>query len=174
MARWTQNGVTVAGDHAAGDARNQLSYPEGLYVDEDNTVFVADSEDNRIIEWKLDERSGQVLIGGDVQGNQPHRLNFPVGVIVDKANDSLIIDDRGNRRVIRCSRSNGTGRGETIIEDIDCSGLAMDDEGSLYISDVVNHEVRRYRKGETRGGWWKWARCWSPSAPRTVLRLCRC
>ena len=27
----------------------------------------------------------------------------------------------------------------------------MDDEGSLYVTDYVKHEVRRYRRGETNG-----------------------
>ena len=35
-------------------------------------------------------------------------------------------------------------RAEIIIANIKCAGLAMDDEGSLYVSDWDKHEIRRY------------------------------
>ncbi|CAF5171142.1 unnamed protein product, partial [Rotaria sp. Silwood1] len=47
-------------------------------------------------------------------------------------------------------RRNGTS-GETIISNIYCWGLTMDENGSLYVTDVGKHEVRRYRKGESQG-----------------------
>ena len=65
--------------------------------------------------------------------------------------DSLIICDSDNRRVTRWPRRKGTRSGETIVDNIDCFGLTMDDEGSLYVTDVGKHEVRRYRRGETNG-----------------------
>jgi sugar lactone lactonase YvrE len=77
-------------------------------------------------------------------------LNGPTDVIVDKQTDSLIICDRWNQRVMRWPRRNGTS-GETIIKDIDCYGLTIDDERFFYVSDKQKHEVRRYRVGETNG-----------------------
>ncbi|CAF2228654.1 unnamed protein product, partial [Rotaria magnacalcarata] len=41
-ARWSQNGVTVAGGHGEGGATNQFFYPWGLFVDDDQTVVIAD------------------------------------------------------------------------------------------------------------------------------------
>ncbi|CAM4983629.1 unnamed protein product [Rotaria socialis] len=94
--------------------------------------------------------SGQVVAGGNGPGNQPNQLNRPVDVIVDKETDSLIICSRGNQRLVRWSRRSRK-TGETIIENIDCLGLTMDDQGSLYVSNWEKHEVRRYRMGETNG-----------------------
>ncbi|CAF5012564.1 unnamed protein product, partial [Rotaria sp. Silwood1] len=68
----------------------------------------------------------------------------------DKERDSLIISDRWNKRVVRWPCQNGT-RGETIISNIACWGLTMDDNGSLYVVDVEKHEVRRYKIGDTQG-----------------------
>ena len=120
-------------------------------MDEEDTVVVADNENNRIVEWKRGATTGTVLAGGNGQGNRPNQLNCPTDVIFDKENDHLIICDRRNRRVAQWPRRNGTQSGETIIDNIDCWGLAMDDEGSLYVTDIVKHEVRRYRWGETSG-----------------------
>ena len=51
-ATWAQNGVSIAGGHEAGDAFNQLNAPYGLYLDENQTVFIADLHNHRIVEWK--------------------------------------------------------------------------------------------------------------------------
>ncbi|CAF2078379.1 unnamed protein product, partial [Rotaria magnacalcarata] len=33
-AKWSQNGVTIAGGHGEGGATNQFVYPYGLFVDD--------------------------------------------------------------------------------------------------------------------------------------------
>jgi len=149
-ARWQQNGLTVAGGNGQGNGNNQLSNPCGLYIDDDQTIYIADTWNHRIIEWKWNATSGQVVAGGNKEGNEAHQLSYPRDVIVDKERDNLIICDRGNRRVVRWPRRNGTS-GETIISNIDCIGLTMDENGSLYVIDNGKHEVRRYRRGESQG-----------------------
>ncbi|CAF4569560.1 unnamed protein product, partial [Rotaria socialis] len=62
-----------------------------------------------------------------------------------------IICDRGNERVVRWSRRSGTTQGEILINNIDCNGVAMDDQRYLYVSDWKKHEVRRYQLGEKNG-----------------------
>ncbi|CAF5100120.1 unnamed protein product, partial [Rotaria sp. Silwood1] len=109
-----------------------------------------DQCNHRIMEWKRDATSGQVLTGGNGEGSGTHQLSYPLDVIVDKETDSLIICDRSNRRVVRWPRRNGTS-GETIISNINCVGLTMDENGSLYIVDFGKDEVRRYRRGESQG-----------------------
>ena len=121
-----------------------------MYIDDDQTIYIADSSNHRILEWKWNATSGQVVAGGNEQGNEDHQLSDPRDVIVDKERDNLIICDYGNRRVVRWPRRNGTS-GETIISNIDCFGLTMDENGSLYIVDNGKDEVRRYRRGESQG-----------------------
>lgn len=111
---------------------------------------MADYQNHRIVEWKKDAATGQVVAGGKGAGNQNDQLNYPVNVIVDKQNDSLIICDWDNRRVMRWPRRHGSG-GETIISNMACWGLTMDNDGHVYVSDVVKHEVRRWKIGEKDG-----------------------
>jgi sugar lactone lactonase YvrE len=150
-ARWAQNGITVAGGHNKGNSLNELWGPRGLYVDEDQTIYIADCDNHRIVEWKSDAANGRVVAGADGKGNQTDQLNHPTDVIIDKETDNLVICDSENRRVMRYSRQNGTTNGETIIENIRCYGLAMDDRKFLYVSDTEKHEVRLYKRGETLG-----------------------
>ena len=67
--KWVRSGVTIAGNTSSGHANDQLSYPQGLCVDENQTVFVADAGNNRIIGWKNDAKSGEVVAGGNGAGN---------------------------------------------------------------------------------------------------------
>ncbi|CAF5140740.1 unnamed protein product, partial [Rotaria sp. Silwood1] len=142
--------LTLAGGTRARNGINQLSYPCGLYVDDDQTIYVADRSNHRIVEWKRGATSGQVVAGGNGKGSGTHQLSDPLDVIVDKETDSLIICDTSNKRVVRWPRQNGTS-GETIISNINCMSLTMDENGSLYVVDDGKAEVRRYRRGESQG-----------------------
>ncbi|CAF1412719.1 unnamed protein product [Rotaria sordida] len=97
----------------------------------------------------MGDKYGQVVAGGNGIGNRLDQLNGPTDVLVDKKSDSLIICDTG--RVVRWSRQNGTTHGEILIDDINCYGLAMDDDGYLYASDTDKDEVRRYQIGDKNG-----------------------
>ncbi|CAF3077506.1 unnamed protein product [Rotaria socialis] len=151
-AKWTQNGVAIAGGNGRGDATNQLNCPHGLCVGDDQTVVIADTHNHRIIQWKnCDTTSGQVVAGGNGEGSGLNQLNRPTHVLIDKETDSLIICDRGNLRVAQWSRRSGTTQGEILIHNIDCYGLAMDEQRYLYVSDTEKNEVRRYQLGEKNG-----------------------
>ncbi|CAM4947577.1 unnamed protein product [Rotaria socialis] len=149
-AKWTQKGMTIAGGNGEGDATNQLYYPQGLFVDDDKTVVIADCWNNRIIQWKKDDTAnGQVVAGGKGQGNGLHQLNGPTDVLIDNEMDSLIICD--GRRIVRWFRLSDRRQGEILIDNIQCYGLTLDEQRYLYVSDVVKHEVRRYELGEKNG-----------------------
>jgi len=149
-ARWSQNGITVAGGNGQGNCVDQLDGAEGLYIDDDQTIYIADQHNQRIVEWKNGATSGQMVVGGKGEGNRNDQLHAPTNVIVDKENDSLIICDRGSKRVVRWPRRNGTS-GQTIISGINCYGLTMDNDGYLYASDYDKHEVRRWKIGDPNG-----------------------
>ena len=103
------------------------------------------------MEWKRGDTSGTVLAGGNGQGNRPNQLKYPTDVLVDRETDSLIICDHGNRRVTWWLRRSGTRSGETITDNIACWGLAIDNKGALYVTEMQKDEVRRYRQGGTSG-----------------------
>ncbi|CAF1023294.1 unnamed protein product [Adineta steineri] len=149
--KWKQHGITIAGGSGYGNQINQLSCPRDIYVDDDRqTIYIADGENDRIVQWKYGAKNGQIIAGGNAKGDRSDQLNEPPGVIVDKKNNSLIICDWGNRRVVRWPRQIGRN-GETIISDIDCQHLTMDKNGDLYVSDCVKNEVRRWKQEEREG-----------------------
>ena len=149
--RWKEFGITIAGGNGQGNQLNQLSYPYGIRVgDIDQSVYIADYANDRVVEWRPNVHQGRIMAGGNGKGNRIDQLNNPADVIIDQNNDSFIIADRGNRRVMRWSRQNSS-QGQIIISDIDCSRLAMHKDGTLYVSDHKRNEVKRWKKGEVNG-----------------------
>ncbi|CAF4874164.1 unnamed protein product, partial [Rotaria socialis] len=51
-----------------------------------------------------------------------------------------MICDRGNRRVVQWPRCRGSTDPKVLINDIECRGLAMDNQRNLYVSDTEKHE----------------------------------
>ena len=151
-ARWSQNGVTVAGGNGRGSAVNQLYGPFKLDIDNDNqSIVIADWGNHRIVEWKMGASNGKVIAGGQGQGSQLNQLNDPTDVLIDKETNSLFIADYFNPRVLRWSRRQDTTQGEVIVDNIYCFGLAMDHQRCLYVSDFGKDEVRRYTIGDKNG-----------------------
>ena len=147
--------MTVAGGRGEGRERDQLRFPFGLCVDEDQTVYIADWGNHRIMAWKAGATTGEVLAGGQGEGERLDQLNRPTDVIVDRQTDTLLICDRENRRVMRWPRRSSSSlprQGEIVIDNINCWGLTLDAEGALYVSDGQKHDVRRYDKdGDKKG-----------------------
>ncbi|CAF5000859.1 unnamed protein product [Rotaria magnacalcarata] len=109
---------------------------QGFYVGDDQTAIIADHWNDRIVQWK------------NGQENELNTLSGPKDLLIDKETNSLIICDRVNRRVVRWSRLSGSTQGEILIDNIDCFGLAMDEQRYLYICNIQENEVRRYQLGE--------------------------
>ena len=103
--------MTVAGGNGQGNELNQLYRPYGISVDDDQNIYIVDHYNHRIVEWKCNATSGQIVAGGNGEGNGTNQLDHPTDVIIDKENNSLIISDRLNRRVMRWSRQNNTENG---------------------------------------------------------------
>ncbi|CAF1487575.1 unnamed protein product [Adineta steineri] len=146
--KWQQNAITIAGGNGYGQKLNQLKYPEGILIDENNSIYIADRSNDRIVQWKWDTKKGQIVAGGNGEGSQINQLNSATDMLVGPENHSIIIADRGNRRVIQWLNQTQ----QILIDNIDCYGLAMDKHGFIYVSDHVKNEVTRWKIGKYKKG----------------------
>ena len=118
---------------------DQLAFPISICIDNQNqTIYIADRGNARIVEWKANAKSGQIVVSRNGLPNSSDRLNEPTDVIIDRETNSLIIADPGNRQVLRWFRQ--TNRKEMIFSNIHCFSLAMDRDASLYVSDHMTNE----------------------------------
>ena len=137
-ATWNRNGITVAGGRGLGSALKQLNYPNGVFVDDEGTVYVADTNNRRVIKWTPGSTSGEVVVNGDASSSNGKPLGQITKAIVDKQG-TIYVCDRDNRRVLRYPKNEKNA--ETIMNNVSCWGLAMGNERSLYVSDLEDHSV---------------------------------
>ncbi|CAF3717556.1 unnamed protein product [Adineta steineri] len=145
-----QFGITVAGGNGQGHELNQFNNPWGIFIDNDNSIYIADYWNHRIVKWKLNSNTGENIAGGSGCGNEINQLNYPTNIILNKEKNSYIICDTYNKRVIQYFDQDQTNP-QIIISNINCNGLTIDKNGFIYVSDCENHEVRRWKEGDKQG-----------------------
>lgn len=147
---WKSTGRTVAGGHGPCPTFNALNFPKGLFVNKYQTIFVADSSNHRIMKFRRGATFGKRIAGKNICGYGYDLMCAPSNVMYDKYSKSYIICDYRNHRVLRWPCRSSTFA-EELIRNKQCFGLAIDDEGSLYVSNTERHEVRKYRAGDHHG-----------------------
>lgn len=137
---------TVSG---GSEASNQtLNSPAGLAFDSAGNLYIADRDDQLVVEvttigvLKTVAGTGAQGYAGDGGTATSAQLDLPSGVVVD-ASGNLYIADTGNN-VVREVTPAG------IISTIVSTGLsgptalAVDSTGALYIADTQNNVIRKF------------------------------
>ena len=146
------SGAMVAGTGVAGSGPSQLNGPYKVFVDDDLTMYIADTNNHRIQRWTYGACSGATVAGTGAAGSGLNQLSSPTSVVVD-ANAFMYISDRGNDRILRwfpgsctgeciagCSGTSGTATNKLSAP----SSLAFDSNDILYVSDKSNNRVQRF------------------------------
>ncbi|CAF1271800.1 unnamed protein product [Adineta steineri] len=79
-------GTVVAGGNGAGQGRNQLNLPSGIYLAKSiNALYIADTVNNRIVRWYLGDSEGQTIAGycNGTAGTTALLLNTPTTLTMD-------------------------------------------------------------------------------------------
>jgi sugar lactone lactonase YvrE len=146
-AKWMTKASTIAGgdehNSGPGSTLDKLHCPRGLSLTPSQAILIADTLNHRIIKCNQVEKIGQRMVGKNKPGRRHNMLCAPTNVIFHKQSKSYIICDYQNRRVMQWYRGRGA-RARILIENIACFGIAVDDEGYIYVSDTEKHEIRRY------------------------------
>ncbi|CAF4147646.1 unnamed protein product [Adineta steineri] len=150
--KWKRNAITVAGRLPFGNQSNELFGPSIVYVDDDNhCIYIADTVNHRIVRWEFGADKGEIVQRKNQPGNPEIILNKPIDVILDKEKKYLIICNFGNRQVMKWSLYSANQVDPVMIRVIPCWGLAMDNNGDLYVSEWDKHQVRRFYDGDRQG-----------------------
>ncbi|CAF4311716.1 unnamed protein product, partial [Adineta steineri] len=76
----------------------QLSSPCGVIVDHLGNVYVADSDNHRIMRWCEGSCEGSIVVGGNGEGEKPNQFSNPVGLSFD-VQGNLYVADWSNHRI---------------------------------------------------------------------------
>ena len=125
--------------------RLTLNLPFGVAVDGAGDLFIADTDNNRVVE--LPAGGGAAIAIGPTVGSLT--LNYSFGVAVDGAGD-LFIADAVNNRVVELPAGGGpaivlspTVNGAQMTNPV---GVTVDSAGDLFIADFGNNRVVKIQR----------------------------
>ena len=140
----------VAGNGSQGSTSNLLNNPNGIFVDTNFDLYVADSNNNRIQLFRLGQING-ITVAGNTSPNLTISLNWPTNVILD-GNKYLFITDTENNRIIgsdengfRCIVACSMSSGATSNQLFYPRSIAFDSFGNLFVADQFNNRIQKFR-----------------------------
>jgi sugar lactone lactonase YvrE len=144
-----------------GPVTEALKGPEGIAIDANGVIYVADTNNHRIRKINADGSHATIAgdgnwgLRGDGASALQARLYFPRSVAVDR-DGSLFIADTLNHRVRKVSVSGvittiaGAGAGGSsadgdpaISTPLNPHGIAVDDAGNLFVADPGKRRILR-------------------------------
>jgi ABC-type Fe3+ transport system permease subunit/DNA-binding beta-propeller fold protein YncE len=128
----------------AGTDPGQFNRPEGLCVDTQDRLYVADSCNHRI---QIFDRNGHFLRAHGKAGRGPGELSYPYDICVDAAGRQYVCEF-GNSRVQVFDAQDQPieiigGPGAEPGRFSNPWGVALDSAGNLYVADSQNHRVQK-------------------------------
>ncbi|CAF3904384.1 unnamed protein product [Adineta steineri] len=151
VGEYNNDGIVMAGGYGQGNKLNQLNYPGCIFVDEEQSVYVSDQNNDRVMKWGKDAKEGRLVAGGNGKGGNLNQLSYPRGVIVDDLGQIYVVD-MWNHRVIRWCE--GKEEGEIVVggNEKGCManqlnnpfGLSFDNEGNLHVVDCGNARIQKF------------------------------
>ena len=148
----------LAGGNGSGSANNQFNFESNPYgsiydggeieVDSSGNIYIADTQNNRVIKWAPGANEGTVVAGGNGAGSNLNQLNNPTDIHVDSSGNLYVLDTFNNRIVIwapdstvgvlRVDKNNGawSWSNSFFSFDVDISGNVYTTDWNDYVSKV--------------------------------------
>jgi DNA-binding beta-propeller fold protein YncE len=131
----------------AGSDSTQLYNPFGITLDEvANFLYIADTFNNRIQKYDMNEQNPIITVAGWGQ------LNNPYAVQLDPSGTNMFIADTFNHRILvwlngalqgRIIAGNGTA-GNSVFQLNNPSQIRFDSDYNLYVVDTNNSRIQRF------------------------------
>lgn len=142
---------------------NKISDVYGLFIaDGSDTLYIADSGNNRILKWLPGDSSGILVAGGRGAGSNTTQLNSPKKVCVgdDDDDENIYVADSGNHRVQYFDDESFIG--QTLVDNSafgafsvdsfgEMFGIGVDLANNFYVSEYDKSRVRKWTPGTTAG-----------------------
>ncbi|CAF4902345.1 unnamed protein product, partial [Rotaria sp. Silwood1] len=137
-------GQLMAGGAGVGSTSEKLNGPWGIYVDINETLYVADRLNHRIQKWVFGSPIGITIAGqSGVLGSWSYQFNNPTSLTFDQYGYMYVLD-AGNSRVQKWSI--GMTYGFTVVSGSMSSPSAMhwDFSNNIYVADTSSHRIMSY------------------------------
>ncbi|CAF1279829.1 unnamed protein product [Adineta ricciae] len=145
--------INVAGNGTSGDASNLLFFPQGIFVDTNFDVYVADCGNNRIQLFRSNQPTGITLVGRRPSIYQIS-LYCPAGIVLDADKRPYIVD-RHNHRIVGPGPSGlrcliGCDERSTLSFELSQPrSLSFNGYGDIFIADTYNNGIQKFILSKT-------------------------
>jgi hypothetical protein len=129
-ATWDAYGITFAAGNAIG------SQPAGIFVDINNTVYLADTQNNRVRVW-LEESAYPT---GSLSGT----LTAPMSLFINTNGDIYVDNGKSNNEVDKFAFNTTSGGVNVMTVSDSCYGLFIDLNNTLYCSIQSDNQVLKH------------------------------
>jgi hypothetical protein len=133
------------GDGASGSGPGQFNHPAALALDGAGDVYVADTNNNRIV--KLSPGGSQIGEWGS-RGTADGHFRDPTGIAVDDAGNVYVVDNENNRVQIFDAGGRFLGkwgmRGVGVGQFSQPTAVTVDCNGDVYVADTNNNRIERF------------------------------
>ena len=139
--------LSINNDSISTDTIALLNYPNGIFVDINFDLYVADSGNDRIQLFQYGDFKGITVAGNKALGTIG--LNFPTGIVLD-ADGYLFIADTNNHRIIR-SEPNGfrcligcstyDSESDQLYKP---RTLWFDSYGNMFVFNDINNRIQKF------------------------------
>lgn len=149
---------TLAGGLRIDDGQSPFRFPLGIAINAQKELIIADYGKHQILKINANDEVS-VVAGSGMAGNadgvaSEASFNLPQGLAIDKAGN-IYVADRGNHKIRMISTAglvstiagtdqygavDGPAHSASFFEP---SGIAIDVDGNLLITDRGNHQIRK-------------------------------
>jgi sugar lactone lactonase YvrE len=128
-----------------------------MAVGVDNSLYVSDYSNNRVIKLQAGSLVGVIAAGTGTSGTSYNQLHGPTGLYVDTSLNIYVVDSQ-NYRVMLWYRNSSTGikvagtgtSGNTLNSfGTGASGLFVDSKGNIFLSDSSNQRIMKWAANAT-------------------------
>ncbi|CAF4991906.1 unnamed protein product, partial [Rotaria sp. Silwood1] len=150
------SGVTVAGfSTSGGSGYSQLLYPTSMFIDRNETMYILDSSNCRVVRWLSGEPLGFTVAAGHGYGSTLDKIGTSYAIYLDDQSN-IYISDHSNHRVTKWFNGNHTTgatiAGNNVVGSTPYQlnspwGIYVDANYTLYIADYGNHRIQKWIAG---------------------------
>jgi sugar lactone lactonase YvrE len=146
VQKFTHDGKFILQWGSHGDALGQFSRPQGLAIDDQERIWVADACNHRI---QLFDNEGHLLTTWGQEGSAIGQLSYPYNLALD-GEGHIYVCEFGNHRIQKFTLDGkslgswGTA-GSEEGQLFNPWALVRDSQGRIHVLDSYNHRVQRVR-----------------------------
>ena len=138
----------AAGTGCNGSATNMLKYPNGIFVDNNLNLYVADWGNDRVQSFRSGELNGTTVAGSG--SSSAFTLDGPTAVVLDADGYLFIVDHSrhrivgsgpyGFRCIVGCTGSSGSASNQLLHP----RALSFDSDGNIFVADRDNDRIQKF------------------------------